>query len=352
MSGLRLGALGASLCLLAGAFAVPSLYVPGVALLLLSCCAWMIVSAAFASARVRLELADRTIEEESTVPLTVCVDGRLAGLCAARLRPAPQAPWRPLGAHARPARLELRALRRGRLVVGPATLRYSDPFGLCVRERVSPTRELLVLPRVEPVRAGDLELVLSHPIARHGHEDGLDFDGLRPHRPGAPASRIHWLTAARTGTLVERRIVAESVAAPVTLVLDTRGWAGSVQSEALDMAVRAAASLCAGLARMVGCALLLPGRERAEEIACDMSAWPRVHAQLALVQANREPRWSAIADARRVVLVHAGELRLERGAGGVVLTVSPAPRAGQGVLFTVAGCAVQPAPAPSARRVA
>ena len=38
-----------------------------------------------------------------------------------------------------------------------------------------------------------------------------EVDSLAPHRPGAPASRIHWPTVARTTMLMERRMVADAL---------------------------------------------------------------------------------------------------------------------------------------------
>src|SRR5204863_6364917 len=78
-----------------------------------------------------------------------------------------------------------------------------------------------------------------------------EVDSLRPHRSGMPASRIHWPTVARSGVLMERRLVTDADERPL-IVVDPRA---AVSSEALDTAVRAAASLCAPLARQGGCAV-------------------------------------------------------------------------------------------------
>ncbi len=337
MSGaLRTGGLGAVLCLLAGAFAVPSLYVPGVALVLLAVGASALVGAAAGSAALRLELPPGAVEEDAGVALALHLEGRFARLCRASLQPAPDAPWRLV--REREVRLELRPQRRGRHVVGPAVVRFADPFGVCVRERRSERRELLVLPRVQALPRGAAAAILSLPTAQARGLDG-GVEGVGPYRPGAPASRIHWLTAARTGTLMERRGSAAGERAPVTIVLDPHGAAGA---EALDMAVRAAASLCVGLARRGGCELLLPGEERASTVAADLAAWPPLHARLALVDGNGAPWWAAVAQARRVVLVCAGGLD-SAPAPTVACTVAPTARAGQPLLFRVAGCAVQAA---------
>ena len=101
-----------------------------------------------------------------------------------------------------------------------------------------------------------------------------------------PASRIHWPSVARTGEMLERRLVAELDSAPL-IVLDPSAPASD---EALDKAVRAAASLCVWLARDGGCAVLLPGDRRPIEIGHDLGAWPAVHVRLALVEEGPAPR--------------------------------------------------------------
>jgi uncharacterized protein (DUF58 family) len=348
--GPRTAALGACLCLLAGAFAVPSLYIPGVALVLLAAAASASVRLAARGARVELELDAERLEEGERLALAVSVQGRLARVSAPWLRATPEMPYRRLGVRSRVMRLELRPRRRGRVTVGPATVRYRDPFGICARERRSATRELLVLPRIDPVPRGELRRLLTHPAAADRRDRGLDFDGLGAYRPGAPASRIHWLTVARTGTLVERRSPEEEARADVMIVLDARA---PDSLDALDAAVRAAASLCVGLARVCGCAILLPGQDRAHTLRADLAGWPHVHAQLALVEPGRAPAWRGAGDARRVVLVQARRPEpAELGGGLVVCTVSPLPAERRATIFTVAGCAVQPANAIRAVRAA
>src|SRR2546429_554594 len=113
----------------------------------------------------------------------------------------------------------------------------------------------------------------------------LEPDGLRPSRPGAPATRIHWPAVARTGDVIERRLAADASSRPL-VVLDTRG---PTSDGALDQAVRAAASLCVHLARGGGCALLLPGDRRATEVDPDMPAWHALHVRLALVGPGAAP---------------------------------------------------------------
>jgi uncharacterized protein (DUF58 family) len=228
-----------------------------------------------------------------------------------------------------------------------------DPLRLAVR--AVPVRaeedELLVLPRVEPVvfggaggagGAGGTPEGTGDRAGLRGRIDGmaaeLDLDGLRPYRQGTPASRIHWPAVARSGEMLERRLTADADSAPL-VVLDA---ARPPSEEALDSAVRAAASLCLHLARRGGCALLLPGDRRPVTVGTDLAAWPVLHARLALVEpCSRGP---ALARARRagsvlwVSAAGSAPRDLPRSAAGGGWLVTPLPRPGSRAQFTVAGC--------------
>jgi uncharacterized protein (DUF58 family) len=256
------------------------------------------------------------------------------------------------------------APRRGRHLLAPSTLVLTDPVGLTTRAiGTSREEELLVLPRIEPVR-----LAGSSPAHEKAWLDGLgtggdaagiesgavdlEMDGLRPYRAGSPASRIHWRTVARSGEMYERRFVAGADAAPL-IALDLSEPAGE---EEVECAVRAAASLCFHLSRRGGCAILIADRPTPSLVDPRLRSWPDVHARLALVEAGSPaprprhaqgriaPFWvtaSAAADASRAAA--------RRLPGSFV--VSPAPLDGGRVAFTVAGCSAQRS-AGVARRVA
>jgi uncharacterized protein (DUF58 family) len=327
------------MCLFAAAFAVSALYVPGVALLLVALAASIAAPAAARGARVELELSAERVEEGERAIVRARVSGRLAEWCRGSLRVLPGAQAARLGWRSRVVEQSVRTVRRGRVTVGPAKARWADPFQLCIRERMSETRELLVLPRVQPLRARDAAQLLSLPDARARGAPGLEFDGLRPPVPGAPASRIHWLTAARTGTPMERRFCEESDRWPVTIALDARAAASE---EALDAAVRAAASLCAGLGQSGGCSAMLPGLHGLASLSSGLDGWAQLHEALALVEDGMAPRWELAREAHRLVLVQA---RTPQPPPGLAVScfVSPVPDRSAGILFSIAGCAVQPA---------
>jgi uncharacterized protein (DUF58 family) len=212
--------------------------------------------------------------------------------------------------------------------------------------------EVLVLPRVEPVMApggggagaGQAGGVGNAPGLSGRRLDAsvaeLEIDGLRPYREGAPASRIHWPSVARHGEMLERRLVAELDSAPL-IVLDPSAPASE---EALDSAVRAAASLCVWLGHESGCAILLPGDRRPIEVGHDLGAWPAVHVRLALVEEGAAPAGATLGPRGGAVIwvtgadLHATPKALDRLPAGSRYVVSPGPPPGARPSFEVAGC--------------
>ena len=345
---LQLALIGVGMCLLAGAFAVSALYVPGVTLVLVALASAVAVTGASRGARVELDLSTEQIEEGEEVAVRAHVAGGLAGCCRGALTLLPGSAPTKLGFHDRSATRVLRPVRRGRVSFGPSRARWADPFQICVRERASERGELLVLPRVRAIRRADLERIFALPDPRPDLSAGLDPDGLRPYRPGSPASRIHWLTVARTGVPAERGFVAESSRMPVTVVLDA---CEPASDDALDRAVRAAASLCFALGAAGGCSAMLPGLPRLETVGPGLEGWVQLHALLALVEPGVPLRWELAHGLRRIVLVQARRPLLPAGVR-VSCTVSPLADPGAGSLFEVAGCAVRATARTRAERAA
>ncbi|HTE61483.1 MAG TPA: DUF58 domain-containing protein, partial [Solirubrobacteraceae bacterium] len=201
--------------------------------------------------------------------------------------------------------------------------------------------EVLVLPRVLPVRAtaGGGEGVSAHARAALVAAAETEIDGLRPHREGTPASRIHWPTVARGAGLMERKLISEADSRPL-VVIDPRAPASQ---DALDAAVRAAASLTVHFARKTGCGLVLPGDRRAVTIDPDLLAWPQAHVRLALMDDTTGPALSAAQNRRGLVVFVAARVvdRPPRGLGrtpGGCLIVVPGGIAGRTAVLEVAGC--------------
>ena len=347
-------ALGAVFIAAAVTFDTASLYLPGVTLAALALGSGLWVLLAARGAGLVHAPGPHTVEEEQPYPLRLEVrSGVLPPPGGELTDPLLARPVRiGLGAPRR-VRIDVRFARRGRRVLAPGALAIRDPLRLAAREiqGEGDARELLVLPRVEPVLVpgggAGTGGVGAGPDAGGGRAtlrgrlDGsaaeLDLDGLRPYREGTPASRIHWPAVARSGEMLERRLTADADSAPL-VVLDA---ARPPSEEALDMAVRAAASLCLHLARGAGCALLLPGDRRPTVLGPDLSAWANMHARLALVAPTRAgPPLARARRAGAVIWVSArGEAprELSRAAGGGGWLVSPSGGATRAA-FTVAGC--------------
>ena len=167
-------------------------------------------------------------------------------------------------------RVEVTFGRRGRRVLAPPALVLRDPFGLAQRvvtgdERRRGARAPARARRCASPPAGG-EVATAHARAALIAAAETEIDGLREHREGSPASRIHWPSVARGAGMMERKLISEADSRPL-VVLDPRAPASQ---DALDAAVRAAASLTVHFARRTGCGLLLPGDRRATTVEPDL----------------------------------------------------------------------------------
>ena len=211
---------GAVMLLIAFVFDAAPLFVSAVALILvgLSTPAWVWISARGAIARRDLR-ADRVVEGD---PLTATIVVRrgplgLPGRRSSWIRPRVHG-WRCRGRLRRFGAAVRRACAWSFASRAEACTRSSrrsctsrDPLDLARVEATSAESDqtLLVLPRTEPVRwrNSGRGRRLDHLDGDHAAEmlAAVDLDGLRPYRPGTPASRIHWPAVARGAGLIERR---------------------------------------------------------------------------------------------------------------------------------------------------
>ena len=350
---------GILITLAAFTFDAAPLFVPGVAFTLLGTLTplWVWASARSATVERRL-LADRVIEGEPVEAMIEVRRGPLGlpgGEVLDPLAGTPVSLSRPLsliaGAFKADVRVVARFSRRGLRRFEPPVLVVRDMLDLASTSKpgTGDVQELLVLPRVERVHwtARDRARRSEGSDARPVDEPlaAVDIDGLRPYRPGTPASRIHWAALARGAGLLERRLRADGDTRPL-VVLDARSTG---PPEHLDAAVRAAASLTLELARQGGCRLLLPGERRAVGVEPDLASWPGLHTRLALVDGGPETRAPILRPGARVgPLFYVAAQALERlpaalaGVGAaafvLVLPVALGQRTTTGPSFEVAGC--------------
>ena len=337
--------LGVLLLVVAGTFDAEPLYVTGCALILLAAAAiaWIVTGAR--GVTIERTLAARSVTEEE--PLEVRIEARAGAL---PLPPGwiedpllPEAVHVRAGRRRRVLRVQVTFARRGLRRLEPPRLVLRDPFGLAQRVIAGGAKdEVTVLPRTYPVRAsaggGDATHALRSRAALTATAE-TEIDGLRPHRDGAPASRIHWPAVARGHGLMERRLISEADSRPIVIV-DPRG-AASIDD--LDAAVRAAASLTLHFARQRGCALLLPGDRRAVLVEPDLLGWPTAHVRLAVLADGAAPGLAAAQNRRGLTVFVAARAvdRPPRGLGrmpGGCLLVIPGQLPGRRPVVEVAGC--------------
>jgi uncharacterized protein (DUF58 family) len=353
-----IAAVGAILVVNAYVFEAAILYVPGLAFVFIGLLTpgWVWV-AARGTTVTRVLHVDRVVEDQ---PLEATLELRrgILGMAGVELLDPLAGEVITLGPSVAPlragrvtrARIMARFSRRGRRRFDAPALAFTDPLGLMrvVRQSSAPAEELLVLPRTERVRwlRRDAGARVDSAAARAAMEAmaATEVDGLRPYRPGTPASRISWPALARGAGLLERRLRADREGGPL-VVLDTRSSGSSAE---VDDAVRAAASLTLELARKGGCDLMLPGDRRPAQIGPDLAAWPGTHTRLALIEGGPGAPIPALGTGARISqlfyvaadskLVPDSVLRGERGAVVLVLPAPQAPAAAHQLTFEVSGC--------------
>ena len=352
-------AAGVVLILVAFAFDTSGLFVPGVAFLVVGILVppWIWLASRSTSVSREVE-TDRVLEDQ---PLEARIEvrggplgvpgGEILDPLAGGSISLSSSLFAPRHGRTADVRVVARFARRGRRTLEPPALSLRDPVGLVrlVRRGRAASQSLLVLPRLDRPR-----------WARHASGERFDrqagaaslealaaveIDGLRPYRPGTPASRISWPALARGAGLLERRMRAERDSGPL-VVLDIRSGG---HPERADAAVRAAGSLTHELARRAGCELLLPGDRRSVLVEPELSAWPSVHVRLALLEEGPEaqpPSLSARPRSGMIFYVAAQHERLpaqllrgdHRGAV-LVLPSDLTPPVRQPPRFEVSGCA-------------
>jgi uncharacterized protein (DUF58 family) len=343
-SALGCAALGLLLLAVAGTFDAEPLYVTGAALVLLGAGAAAWIGLGAWGAAVHRTIEQRSVVEEEPLAVRIEATRGLLPLPPGWIdEPLLPEPVRLTAGRSRVrVRVDVTFARRGRRTLAPPALVLRDPFGLAQRVLAGAhSDEVMVLPRLLPVRAtaGGGDGISAHARAALVAAAETEIDGLREHREGSPASRIHWPTLARGAGLMERKLISEADSRPL-VVLDPRAPASQ---DALDASVRAAASLAVHFARKTGCGLLLPGDRRAVTIDPDLLSWPQAHVRLALIDAATGPALTAAQNRRGLVVFVAARVvdRPPRGLGrtpGGCLIVVPGAIANRRSVLEVAGC--------------
>lgn len=147
--------------------------------------------------------------------------------------------------------------RRGIIDIGPAVVAKADPLGLMRREVTQAgIDQLWVQPRIvsiNPVPVGFAK-DLEGPTSDTSPAGDVSFHTLREYSIGDDHRHVHWLSTARTGSLMVRHYV-DNRRPHVTVVLDTgdgyrsaadgNGAQDKALVEPFELAVEVAASLAA-----------------------------------------------------------------------------------------------------------
>lgn len=359
---LSLVAAGAAALIVGNGIGEPSLLALGWALIGYALLALALVALPARRASLRRSSLPRRAEEGTPLRVGLALERRGLPIPGGVLRdPLLAGPARVAAGWPRVSRL-VRPEGRGQRFLAAPELELRDPLGLLSRTLSGESDEILLLPRVAPIEAsgaagvtGSAAALAAAEAAGGGRAEarGVDFevDGLRPHRPGVPASRIHWPTVARTGEMFERRL-AEGQGAAALVVADSHRAA---DAEALDAASRAAASLVHALAPAGGCALRLSGERRTLIVGERREGWADAHVHLAMLAEGPPPALPRELTVHSIFWVSAcsgpGAIPASiRRLGASVVAVTPFPAPGSEVSFRVAGCAGQPLLSASRRR--
>jgi uncharacterized protein (DUF58 family) len=133
--------------------------------------------------------------------------------------------------------------RRGHLSIGPAMIVKADPLGLMRREiHQADAGELWIHPRtlaLQPLPVG-LAKDLEGPTSDTSPAGDVAFHALREYALGDDYRRIHWLSTARTGSVMVRHYV-DNRKPELSVLLDAR--ADAYRSDTFEVAVEIGASL-------------------------------------------------------------------------------------------------------------
>ncbi|MET0909464.1 MAG: DUF58 domain-containing protein [Ilumatobacteraceae bacterium] len=124
--------------------------------------------------------------------------------------------------------------RRARVTIGPAEVVRADPLGL-LRRRVghAPATELWVHPRWSLVDAlpSGFAKDLEGPTSDASPAGDIAFHALRPYQLGDDRRHIHWMSTARSGTLMVRHYVDNRRPTLAVLLDETRAAYDDAQFE-------------------------------------------------------------------------------------------------------------------------
>ncbi|WEV59914.1 DUF58 domain-containing protein [Bifidobacterium sp. ESL0728] len=145
---------------------------------------------------------------------------------------------------AKDEQVEFRATSRAILPVGPLKISKGDPFGIVRHEQsLSQSVQVFIHPQTVFLNSLDSGIFRDLEGSPSGQvvDDDLDFYGLREYRPGDDMRNVHWLSSAKTGTMMVRQYEAtKRTDTSITLGVNPTDY--STEDE-FELAVSVAASI-------------------------------------------------------------------------------------------------------------
>jgi uncharacterized protein (DUF58 family) len=142
-------------------------------------------------------------------------------------------------------RWRLMAAKRGVYRIGPSQVKAGDLLGFFPRTKASePSRELVVFPRLVPVRPLALTKrdFFGAPAPGSPVDDPVYLWGTRDYQPGRPARFIHWRASARHQRWQEK-VFEPSAQSKIVLVLAASGFVNEPDRDGFERAIEVLASL-------------------------------------------------------------------------------------------------------------
>ncbi|WEV47110.1 DUF58 domain-containing protein [Bifidobacterium sp. ESL0690] len=158
--------------------------------------------------------------------------------------------------------VEFRATSRAILPVGPLKISKGDPFGIVRHEQsLSQSVQVYIHPKTVFLNTLDSGIFRDLEGSPSGQvvDDDLDFYGLREYRPGDDMRNVHWLSSAKTGTMMVRQYEAtKRTDTSITLGVNPTDYSSEDEFE-----------LAVSVASSIGTECLLEDRPLAVQAAAD-----------------------------------------------------------------------------------
>lgn len=142
------------------------------------------------------------------------------------------------------------AKKRGVNSIGPLRLQTGDLLGFFSQQRLEPCPEIIVYPRIIPLKSLPLagRDLFGIPGTNSPVLDPVYLAGTRDYQQRQPARYIHWKASARHGRLQEK-VFSPSNQKKILLMVDVEGFSDEETQEEFEQMLEVTASLAASFER-------------------------------------------------------------------------------------------------------